>query len=116
MARAIVDEWLDRPVGGWVWSTLAVNALGSFVLAALLTVLPGQSRGERGVRLLLGTGLLGGFTTFSAFVMDADALAGRHGAGAATTYLAVGLASMLGAGAAGWRLGGWARHRSGGTS
>lgn len=116
LARAAVAEWLDHPAGAWAWSTLVVNIVGSLLLAALLTGLPAQSRGRREVRLLVGTGLLGGFTTFSTFVMDADAMARHSGAGQSAVYVGVSLGSMLLAGAAGWLVGGWALRRAGGTS
>lgn len=45
-------------------STLVVNLLGSFLLGVLAARLPGSSN----VRILLGTGALGGFTTYSAFM------------------------------------------------
>ena len=48
-----------------LWPVLVVNVLGSFALGLLL-----GSRPEPGRRLLLGTGFLGGFTTYSAFAVD----------------------------------------------
>lgn len=51
------------------WGTLAVNAIGSFVIGALA-----GADVEGGARLLLVTGFLGGFTTFSAFSLEATML------------------------------------------
>jgi CrcB protein len=54
------------------WGTLAVNAIGSFVIGAMAGAdVEGQAR------LLLVTGLLGGFTTFSAFSLEATMLWSR---------------------------------------
>ena len=51
------------------WGTLAVNAIGSFIIGALA-----GADVEGGARLLLVTGFLGGFTTFSAFSLEATML------------------------------------------
>ncbi len=54
------------------WGTLAVNAIGSFVIGAMAGAdVEGQTR------LLFVTGLLGGFTTFSAFSLEATMLWSR---------------------------------------
>lgn len=50
-----------------VWWTLAVNVVGSFALGWLLAALSSRSgRGASGAKAVLGTGFLGGFTTYSA--------------------------------------------------
>ena len=55
----------------WPWATFTVNILGSFAMGLLAGWLArhGTQYGEN-VRLLLGVGLLGGFTTFSAFSLE----------------------------------------------
>ncbi|SDQ13778.1 CrcB family protein [Quadrisphaera sp. DSM 44207] len=70
---------------GWPTGTLLVNLVGALALGALLGSLPAAPRGGR-LRLLLGTGLLGGFTTYSALAVEAVQLA------AASPLLAVGYA------------------------
>ena len=62
---------LRLPGGGWPYGTLGVNILGGLAMGALVTVLAlrGGADQERW-RLLLGVGLLGGFTTFSAFSLE----------------------------------------------
>jgi CrcB protein len=76
LARYGIGEWLnpghELPLG-----TLLVNATGSFALGALLAVLAlrGDDSGpRREARLLLGTGLLGGYTTYSALAVETDTL------------------------------------------
>jgi fluoride exporter len=55
----------------WPWSTFAANVLGGLLMGALMGWLTHSGRGlDHGLRLLLGVGLLGGFTTFSAFSME----------------------------------------------
>ena len=86
------------------WGTLAVNVLGSLAIGVL------GGLGVQGeMRLLLVTGLLGGFTTFSAFSLETGLLAERH-AGLAAVYVAASLALGLAAFFLSWRLarGAWA--------
>lgn len=60
------------------WTTFMVNVLGAFALALLLTVLTERLRADRDIRLFLGTGALGAFTTYSTLSTE---LAGRLGNG-----------------------------------
>lgn len=57
---------------GFPWATLFVNVAGSFLMGVLVVVLA-QMEGMRLAPLLM-TGILGGFTTFSAFALDAVTL------------------------------------------
>lgn len=75
---------------GFPWGTLIVNILGSFAMGVLVVVLAHLS-GQRFAPLLL-TGFLGGFTTFSAFSLDAVTLYERGDVGLAMLYV---LASVL---------------------
>ncbi|MEI4471725.1 fluoride efflux transporter CrcB [Frigidibacter sp. MR17.24] len=71
-ARYLTNVGVMRLVGpGFPVATMAVNILGSFVMGVLVVVLAAQ--GNRFAPLLM-TGLLGGFTTFSAFSLDAVTL------------------------------------------
>ena len=56
---------------GWPWGTLTVNVVGGFAMGLLVATLAlrGGADQERW-RLLLGVGVLGGFTTFSAFSLE----------------------------------------------
>ena len=68
--------WLGGPAMSiFPWATLAVNALGSLLMGMLAGWLVrhgavGSGQGSEQLRLLLGVGLLGGFTTFSAFSLE----------------------------------------------
>ncbi|MEU5399835.1 CrcB family protein [Streptomyces sp. NPDC005963] len=60
---------------GFPWSTLAINVFGSALIGALLPLVSEDGHQERPlVRLFAGTGVLGGFTTFSAYAYDLRAL------------------------------------------
>ena len=96
LARAGAGALLPHQPGTWAWSTLLVNAAGAAALCALIV-----SRPSRDVRLLLGTGLLGGFTTFSAFALDAVLLVETGRAGVAAAYVATGVATLLAGAVAG---------------
>ena len=77
LARHLAGEAAPARPGGWPWTTLWINVVGSFVLGALLTALARRGPDEgwrRRVRLSVGTGLCGGFTTYSTFVLEIDTL------------------------------------------
>jgi CrcB protein len=74
---------------GFPWGTLTVNVVGSFLmgaLAAYFALRAGEGWNQH-LRLLLTTGVLGGFTTFSAFSLDAVLLWERGAAGLAIAYV-----------------------------
>jgi CrcB protein len=63
--------WLGAPaMSVFPWATLAVNALGSLLIGLLFGWLARAGQSGDQLRLLLGVGLLGGFTTFSAFSLE----------------------------------------------
>ena len=85
------------PVAGVPLGTLTINVAGAFALGFLLEGLTrrGPDRGARRVlRLLLGTGFLGGFTTYSALAVDTDSLLRGGQVGHAIGY--AGLTVLLG--------------------
>ena len=72
------------------WGTLTVNVAGSFIMGALaawLALRAGEGWSQP-LRLFLATGILGGFTTFSAFSLDAVLMWERGEAGLAAAYAA----------------------------
>ena len=70
---------------GFPWGTLAVNVIGSFLMGALVVAL-GHLGANRFAPLLM-TGVLGGFTTFSAFSLDALTIWERGQHGLAAVYV-----------------------------
>ncbi len=69
------------------WATVAVNLLGCLVIGCLLVLVTERRRGHPLARPFLGTGVLGGFTTFSAFSADAGRLVASGETGAAALYV-----------------------------
>jgi fluoride exporter len=69
------------PPGGLPWATLVTNLAGCALLGALMQVITTRIAPHRLVRPFLGTGVLGGFTTFSTYAVEARDLlaAGRPG-------------------------------------
>jgi len=70
---------------GYPWGTLAVNLLGGFAMGLLAGLVSRLAFAEEW-RLLLGVGLLGGFTTFSAFSLDMVNMIERGAPGTAAGY------------------------------
>ena len=72
---------------GFPFGTLIVNIVGSFLMGILAGYFAYRTGLSQHLRLFLTTGILGGFTTFSAFSLDAALLIERHNYGMATTYV-----------------------------
>lgn len=81
------------------WATLSVNVLGSVAMGLLVGWMARHGDGEAW-RLVLGVGVLGGFTTFSSFALEVIVLAQRGAMLSAALYVAVslvaGFAGLLG--------------------
>ncbi len=93
-----MTHWLGaQAVTVFPWATLAVNLLGSFAMGLLAGFLARHGQGGEQWRLLLGVGLLGGFTTFSAFSLELMVLAERGQAAQAFIYAAVSVLAGLSA-------------------
>lgn len=81
---------------GWPWGTLACNVVGGLLMGVLVGTLARISAGEPW-RLLLGVGVLGGYTTFSSFTLETVTMAERGDVGAAAAYVAVSVAGSIAA-------------------
>jgi CrcB protein len=80
---------------GFPWGTLAVNVVGSALLAALLQAAMSSAAITPNVRIALSAGFLGGFTTYSAFSNETLALLQRGDASLAAGYVALTLVGCL---------------------
>jgi fluoride exporter len=97
-ARYLVNVEAFRVWGqAFPWSTLIVNGMGCLIMGVAAEVIAVCFGGSPALRTFLMTGILGGFTTFSAFALDFAALIERKSHLAAACYLgaSVGL-SLIG--------------------
>jgi len=82
---------------GFPFGTFIVNVLGSFLMGLLAGYFAYRAGVPQHMRLFLTTGILGGFTTFSAFSLDAALLVERHSFGLAAGYVAGSVAAGVAA-------------------
>jgi len=93
--RSALESLQPAPPGGWPWTTFWINVSGALALGILLELLAetGPDHGwRRGLRLGVGTGVLGGYTTYSTFSVETLNLLG---AGAWLTGLGYAVASVV---------------------
>lgn len=93
--RHVVNVAALKALGpGFPWATLTVNLIGSFAMGVFIEVLTRRYGSSNELRLFVATGVLGGFTTFSAFSLDFAALWQR---GEVITAFGYVLTSVVGA-------------------
>ncbi len=85
------------PVTQFPWATLGVNVVGSLAMGLLAGWLARQGSEGESWRLLLGVGLLGGFTTFSAFSLELALMVQRGALISAFAYAAISVLAGLAA-------------------
>jgi CrcB protein len=90
---------------GFPWGTLTVNVAGGLAMGLLAALFALRAEASPEAKLFLMTGVLGGFTTFSAFSLDAVALWERGEAGLAAAYVAASVGLSIAALVAGLALG-----------
>lgn len=81
---------------GWPWGTLIVNLAGGFAMGLVAATISRVASGEPW-RLFLAVGLLGGFTTFSAFSLDALLMIERGAWAQMLVYAALSVAGSIAA-------------------
>ena len=97
-ARYSVNVACGRFCGtAFPWGTLAVNISGSFLIGVLISAMALRFNPTQEMRTFLTTGILGGFTTFSAFSMDFAALAERGETTTALAYMTLTVAASFAA-------------------
>lgn len=84
------------------WATLTVNIVGSLVMGGLFAFLYFRWPDAAAVRIFFATGVLGGFTTFSAFSLDALIYLERGALGMAMAYIIGSVVLSIGACLAGY--------------
>jgi len=83
--------------GGLPWTTFWVNVVGCATIGVFLVVITEVVTAHRLVRPFFGTGVLGGFTTFSTYAVDVQKLLDAGRTGTALAYLAATPAAALAA-------------------
>lgn len=107
--RALIEATWPTSTGAWPFATFVINMTGSLILGFLYATLA-RSGPDEGWRRMLriggGTGVLGGYTTYSTFIVEADSLAAIHwpiaAAYAIVSVVAGILLAAFGAQLAGW--------------
>lgn len=99
-ARFLLSNWVAQRYGtGFPIGTFIINLSGSFALGVVTTVVAERFDGNLTATLLIGTGFLGAYTTFSTFTFEALALFHQGELRAASRYLigsmALGIAGAL---------------------
>lgn len=107
LARYGLAAALPYPPGGFPWATFAANVAGCLLIGVLMVLVTEVWPGRPLVRPFLGIGVLGGFTTFSTYVVDIGRTAAAGSPHTALAYLAGTVAAALtatyaGAAAARW--------------
>ncbi len=92
-----LSRWTLHQFGpGLPWGTLAANIAGGLAMGVLAGLFA-RFGGSEGWRLFLGVGILGGFTTFSAFSLDTVVMIERGQIGIAALYALVSVIGSVGA-------------------
>jgi CrcB protein len=91
--------WWPTRSDAMPWTTLGINVLGSALLAVVIVVATELWTDRPWLRPFLGTGVLGGFTTFSTFALDNRRLLSNGHASVAASYIA---STLLACAAATW--------------
>ncbi|MEU6669130.1 fluoride efflux transporter CrcB [Streptomyces sp. NPDC046727] len=86
--------WPTVP-GAFPWTTFWINVTGSAAMGVLMVLITEAATAHPLVRPFLGTGVLGGYTTFSTYGIDAQHLVDDHRIGTALLYLTATLATAL---------------------
>lgn len=93
VARYLVGLWGVRLAGvNFPWGTLTVNVVGAFLIGLMVETIARRFDASPEMRVFIVTGIIGGFTTWSSFTLDAVVLFERGAVGLAAVYL---LASLL---------------------
>lgn len=96
VARYLTGVAVMRSFGpGFPYATMTVNVVGSFIMGCVVVILAETSQTRLAPFLMIG--MLGGFTTFSSFSLDAITLYERGEFGAAGVYVITSVVASLGA-------------------
>lgn len=98
VSRHFINQMVGRMLGSaFPWHTLLVNVTGCFIMGLLVELMARRLDVSVEARAFLTTGILGGFTTFSAFSLDFALLVERKAYAAAFGYCAASVGLSLAA-------------------
>ncbi|WP_405946103.1 fluoride efflux transporter CrcB [Streptomyces prunicolor] len=95
VARYAASLWWPAQGGGFPWTTFGINVVGCAVIGVFMVVITDVWAAHRLVRPFFGTGVLGGFTTFSTYAVDIQKLVDGGHPRTALAYLAATLIAAL---------------------
>ena len=101
LARYQIGRWWPTPVDGFPAATLFINLLGCLVIGIFLVLITERMTPHPLARPFFGTGVLGGFTTFSTYALDLQQLLTHARVGTALLYLFLTALGAVGAAALG---------------
>ena len=107
-ARYALSLWLPQPAGAFPWATFLTNVSGCLLIGVLMVLVTEVWSAHRLLRPFLGTGILGGYTTFSTYAVETRALLVGGHPRLGFAYLALTLAGAMTAVWAGVFLTRWA--------
>lgn len=90
----LTSAFPHRP-DGFAWATFGINVTGCLLIGVLMVLFEEMWTSQRLLRPFLGVGVLGGFTTFSTYILDANQAVTAGAARAALVYLAGTLVAAL---------------------
>ncbi|WP_329259332.1 fluoride efflux transporter CrcB [Streptomyces pseudovenezuelae] len=96
-ARYALSLHWPTPPGGFPWATFWTNVVGCAVIGVFMVVITDVWAAHRLVRPFFGTGVLGGFTTFSTYAVDIQKLVDHGRPATGLAYLAATLLAALAA-------------------
>ncbi|MGI8336247.1 fluoride efflux transporter FluC [Actinomadura scrupuli] len=97
LARAGVSAMFPHPAGSFGWATFWINVAGCALIGVLMVAITEVGQAHPLVRPFVGVGVLGGFTTFSTYVVDIQRAVAAGAPGTALAYLAGTAAAALAA-------------------
>ncbi len=104
LARYQAGLWWPTADGRFPWTTLGINGVGCALIGVLMVLVTDVFTANRLIRPLLGTGVLGGFTTFSTYAVDSQRLIATGHAGLGLADIGLTVLVALAAVTAGTRL------------
>jgi CrcB protein len=95
LARYGLSTAFPAPPGGFPWATFTINVTGCALIGVLMVLVTDVWASHRYLRPFLGVGVLGGYTTFSTYILDIQRLVAAGAAPTALAYLAGTLLAAL---------------------